>query len=235
MRGAWFSSLQVGTELIIIKHPCMCTHACDQERQGVEIWNLSELDRIWGSFLAKSVLLSCSEASLGCWRRPRYPDGTLSSPSPPGHLSSHVSDLCPPFTLVVLGWLGTPGLLLFCPSRCFSSYCCLVCACWNALHHVRITLNVIQHAYWANPSPQVCNLDFSWMLMNSDVPRGAYALAHSCIQQIDTYWLLPCTRHSVGTGAEPGAPQTVLESRGLRPWVAQFLDPLPPGSELFLW
>lgn len=127
--------------------------------------------------------------SLSCFPAQRPAWGAGVGPAPPCHLSSHVSHLCPPFTLVVLAWLGTPGLLLFCPNRCLSSYCCLVCACWNALHHVRITLNVLQHAYWANPSPQVCNLDFLWMLMNSDVPRGAYALAHSCIQQIDTYWL----------------------------------------------
>lgn len=72
---------------------------------------------IWASWIGSGdPCLAPEWSSLGHWHMPRYLGWSLSSPSPPRHLSSYVSNYSPPSTWAILDWLGPPELLLFQPT-----------------------------------------------------------------------------------------------------------------------
>lgn len=60
-------SMQSGTELIVLN---MHMHTHDKERQTVEIWNLNELDRIWGSLPCLIYSAFLLRGQPGCWNCP---------------------------------------------------------------------------------------------------------------------------------------------------------------------
>lgn len=120
---------------------------------------------------------------------PRYLGWSLSSPSPPRHLSSYVSNYSPPSTCAILDWLGPPDCFCFSP-RWLYSYCCPIYASWNSTHHAGTISDVTQNVYRDDSSPRHLWSLLLWTLVNCEMPHGMYhSFVHSCIRQRGIWWL----------------------------------------------